>query len=847
MVRPTTYIVFAIVVCGVSGLKPLNFAGREIYEVETTVQLQEVTQREREVGYKVKAVLSVEETWHADDERLLRFELAEPRLLIRGANAREDFLPHGSVWDSYPHTEFYAHFKGGLVLNVYLDANELFDVLNYKRSLISQFQLQTSTGAGIETDASGVCRVTYETLDENTVRKIKSECEGEWGESRRVARYTLKNGRLVGVHAEEVHEARLAAGGGLKARAWLRLSHRATAEAAPLAVDRAEALAAVPSRLAPAPLRAPALVPEDSVASSQSEDSQSTDWEPDEAERGGDAGQAWRAMRAREALCGETRARLGALLERVERGRLPAALRVLGSCGSKATHAVAADLLRLREPSSPLASLAPHYFAALALAPNPHESVVESLLASSSWPREEAEARDADVAAAALAALGAVSRTLRRREPESRLAAAVAASLISALAECRDERCRVAYLRALANCAPGGASDALLSRAERGSDAEALAALDALDALSADGPLSVRTSRRLQALIVSGRPLVVRASALDVVLRAAADAPFTLLSLVTTLTHQAEGELVRVLWQRLVALGESTALFRAALPPTLRTRALFAPATSVALRRRLSPPTAAPAAAVGLDSLQIARGGALRRGVVRLRGPDGDALVVDLVATGLEELAGGGGDDEPTAASLALSAGGARLPPVSLFDGRAELAAHVWAGTASAPTPALRAILPLASQTRALRLLDGVALRGRLEALSAVALDAHAQVSVWSRSARGGVEARGGVAALASLRAEAAWGELDAVAELELEPRLRIAADLDFYDGVALCVRVRVPAAPQTLRVTLQSRLGASGRRVRRVSERRWAAEGRTLSLGPELDAACRSLGSAED
>ncbi|CAH4030286.1 unnamed protein product [Pieris brassicae] len=843
MVTPTAYIVFAIVVCGVSGLQPLNFAGREIYEVETTVQLQEVTQREREVGYKVKAVLTVEETWHADDERLLRFELAEPRLLIRGANAREDFLPHDSVWDSYPHSEFYAYLKDGLVLNIYLDANELSDILNYKRSLISQFQLQTSTGAGIETDASGVCRVAYETPDENTVRKIKSECEGEWGESRRVARYTINNGRLVALHAEEVHEARLAAGGGIKARAWLRLSHRATADAASLAVDRAEALAAVPSRLAAVPLRAPAPVL-DSVAASES---QSTEWEPDEAERGGDVSEAWRAMRAREALCGETRARLGALLERVEKGRLPAALRVLGSCGSRASHAAAADLLRLREPSSPLASLAPHYYAALALAPNPHESVVESLLASSSWPRDDTEARDADAAAAALAALGALARTLRRREPESRLAAAAAERLVSALAECRGERCRVAHLRALANAAPSGASEALLSRAERGADVEALAALDALDALSAEGALSLHASRRLQALISSGRPLVVRASALDVVLRAAADAPFTLLSLVNTLTYRAEGELVRVLWQRLVALGESTALFRAALPPTLKMRALFAPATSVALRRSLPPPTAAPAAAVCLDSLQVARGGALRRGVVHLQGPGSDLLAVDLVATGLEELAGGAGDEEPTAASLALSAGGARLPPVSLFDGRAELAAHVWAGTASAPTPALRAMLLLASRSRALRLLDGVALRGRLEAIAAVALDAHAQVSVWSRSARGGVEARGGVAARALLRAEAAWGEVDAVAELEIEPRLRIAADLDFYDGVALCVRVRVPAAPQTLRVTLQSRLGASRRRVRRVSERRWGAEGRTLSLGPELDVACRSLGSAED
>lgn len=143
MSRVISFVVFTIVSCGVLGLGPLQFKGRETYEVESTVQLQEAARREREVAYKVTAVLSVENAWQSGGERLLRFELTAPQLLTRGVRARDDFLPHASAWDSYTRSQFYAFLKDGLVQHVYLDANELSDVLNYKRSLISLFQVIT--------------------------------------------------------------------------------------------------------------------------------------------------------------------------------------------------------------------------------------------------------------------------------------------------------------------------------------------------------------------------------------------------------------------------------------------------------------------------------------------------------------------------------------------------------------------------------------------------------------------------------------------------------------------------------------------------------------------------------
>lgn len=161
--------------------------------------------------------------------------------------------------------------------------------------------------------------------------------------------------------------------------------------------------------------------------------------------------------------------------------------------------------------------------------------MVEELLELSAWPRDDSPD---ELVTSALASLGAAARRVRQRDSASRLAATVFEKLRAALVACSAERCRVAHLRALANLAHGGSVDELLTWAEHGTESEALAALDALDMLSAEGALAPRVWRRLGAVSASGRPLAVRAAALDVVLRAAADAPFTLLPLVLKLTNQ---------------------------------------------------------------------------------------------------------------------------------------------------------------------------------------------------------------------------------------------------------------------------------------------------------------------
>ncbi|XP_038222584.1 microsomal triglyceride transfer protein large subunit [Zerene cesonia] len=988
------------------------FQSTDTYDVETTVMLNEVSRSDKEVAYKIKATLLVDPVWKdsQDTEFLLKFELKSPHLLSRGKHVNADFLPHKSIWDSYPLSTFYAHWNKGFIKSSYLDLNELTDIVNFKRSLISLFQFQVLDGETNETDISGTCQVLYESVSANVIRKIKRGCEdwGGAGATRRVTRYTLDAAGVRELHAEEVHSA-----GGLKARAWSRLQRARSRPAAPAS---------------PA---SPASDLDNAMSAGEAL------WG---AGAGGSAAAAHAALRVLPALCAAPEPRLARLLHaQTDPDALRALVGALGSCGSAGAHGAVSALLQLAPrgaaadaPAVP--GLAHEYLAALALAPHPEESVVEEVVKLSAWPSGDAEGEGGEAGEAgearelARSALLSAAAAARRLPPAARAARRLAPRLHDALRACADDSCRLAHVMALGNLASEESLEALLQQAERGAAGVAAAALAALERLPAAALLRAGALRRLQRLALAGRPLPARAAALDLLLRLSAPAPFHLPRLAFLLHERGPAELRRVLWQRLRALAaahEPVALLLRMLRRELGAwPAELAPGTSSVLTR---PAGAAPAGAARgwraeLDSVQLASRGVLRRGVVRLLAvaPDNstdDTLTVELQASGLETFAGGAedaggaeGDAEEVGAVLMLSVAGVRMPPITLFEGQAQLLRLVWAGAGSEPTPALRALRALPRAAGAARLLDGrkevirlglrceplifleesfgrgrrgrgargagagarllvgraeraaggvveraqrqraagrerggapqpahaapvraergverearaprrglearphaqrhavvevqvggdaqarlerVALggaqaapRGRRQRL---ALQRHAGAQLQRRAraarpqrhlrvrverergggaaaraqrgavqqargaggaARAALELRAGVALEGEALAAAAWGRLRAAERHSLEPRLRIAADLDFYDGVALCVRPRLEPAAWRARLALNATLGADGRGVRRLRRAAALAPGRTLSLGALNDAACRALGAPDE
>ncbi|XP_045537340.1 microsomal triacylglycerol transfer protein [Papilio machaon] len=837
------------------------FQSPATYSVESMVLLNDVSRQDKEVGYKIAGSLDVQPVWGIDSDFLLKFTLNSPKLLARGKLVTADYLPIKSIWDPYYKTEFYAHWKNGIITDTYLNPDEVTDILNYKKSLISLFQLQIIDGEHNEIDISGDCNVLYDSISMQVIRKIKTKCKHpnmkdstEGITSRRLTRYTLseKLDAIDEVHAEELHTTGYKElNAAIKARVWMRLRRdgvpRTTATKYP---DLETALAELPSNLKPVPL--PMLMTDDilddELSLEEAINGAVVEGEEEEAGGGGSARAAQAGLRALRALRNVTQDRIAALLRAQPDARsLTAVCRVLGAAGSAHAHAAVSLELPLVERDAP--PPATEYLHALALAHTPDESVVVDVL------RLGTEARSEVVREAALLAAAAGAARLANHAPH--VTETVRDALSKQLARCLDEECRALVARAFGNLQREDTAELLLEQAERGGGA-ALHALQALQALPATA-IGPARQRRLAALASSLRPLEVRAAALDLFLVRAAPLPppLVLARLSRELHVHAPVELRRLFWQRALQLAEEhkpLADVLAMLSPEQRGwNALALSGTSSALVRPLG------VFGVGggrLESLQLTPGGVLRRGTVRLdvEGTPAPLLAIELWTRGLESLTGGAkssegvaeggaeGVEEDMSGGLALTVGGARLPSVTLFDGQAQLLGHVWSGTGSTPTPVLRALQPLSTRSSTLPLLAAGVLHVHCDSAIALALDAQAQVSLWSRTALSELELR--VGAVGGVRGELrlVGGALRAHAHHTAEPRLRVAAHLDFYDRMALCVKVSTEDHVRRSNTTLHSELGSTQRKVHRERLLAGPHPGRTLALGPLNDAACNTL-----
>ncbi|KAM3959626.1 uncharacterized protein ACR2FA_006277 [Aphomia sociella] len=849
------------------------------YDVESTVLLGDEASNQTDVGYKIKGSLLVEPVWSAPDtqhEFLLKFHLQSPKLYLRVKQGNGEFLPYHSMWDSHADSMFYAHWKSGVINTVYLDPSEEAEILNYKKSLISLFQFQALDGEHVETDISGKCNMFYESISTTSFQKTKRECtvetregedalgadgEEEAGAAPRVL-YELSAALDALERVSAAEERRVGPSrAGLHARARQQLRRGAPARAPSRAARAAsldDARRALPAALAPLGLAPhheedPA---DDDTPWEEAVQENLAALETEAAGAGGGAAEAAAAARLLAAARAAPPAALAAPLRRADaRAALPALCRLLGLAGTRAAHAAADAFLHLAG-DEPLQALARDYLAAAALAERPHAALPAALL------RLAGEARSPPVAAAALLAAAAAAR--RVGDAAER---AVRDALARDLPRCKEDECRTVRLHALGNLRRADTAEALLAHAERGALAPALAALGALRAAPAAALAPPAARRRLLALACgAGRALELRAAALELLLRRAP--PAALAALAAAAQRCGPAELRRLFWQRVrqrAADEPPVAAALRALPPHLAAwHAQAQPGTSSVLVRNTG--WTALGWHARLESVQVAAAGLLRRGAVRLtsHAADGvahDELAVEVWTRGLEAVAGvseaaardldegaDGAADAPSA-GIELVVGGARLPGLRLFDGQAELLGHVWAGAGSEPTPVLRALRPLASLRARAPLVAGAWLRVRRAGAAALALDAAAQVSLWSRGARASLELR--AAAAAELRADvrAAGARLAAAATLSAAPRLRLAADLDFYDAVTLCVRAHLDDVEYARDATLRWRAPPGGRGARgglATRRSRLLAPGRTLSLGADNDAACRTLVGAD-
>ncbi|XP_041981862.1 microsomal triglyceride transfer protein large subunit [Aricia agestis] len=816
------------------------FQHPETFTVESTVVLSELG---KELGIKVKAILNLKPIWRdTQNDYLLKFNLLSPQQLSKSKS--HEYLPQKSLWDSYPDTEFYVHWKNGIIAEAYMSPSEPIDVLNLKKSILSLFQFHIFEGESSETDVSGVCKVQYEAVSLHNIKKIKNKCV--WNDqeldkdiaSSRVTLYKLGEAlnNIKDIYSKEEHSLKDES---LRARAWLHLHHETSSgENLPL-VDGslADALQKIPSthQLMPLSMQLPTEDKEKKLNAKELTAllESATEALASEAGEGGTVDAAACAIRVLPALSAASRDTLAAVLTDTHTDLLPVVCRLLGLTGTAAAHRAAERVLQLLR-GDPAVALSHHYLEGLALAPEPEESVVTEVLQIGD------ETPHKDIAESALLAAATAATRLPSLSHAPRN---VRDALVRSLARCKDDECRAVRLLALGNMRRSDVTHILLEHAERPSPA-ALAALDALACVPA---LDAPRLARLEGVALASRSLEIRAAALDLLLQRTE--PKSLVALLSSLNETAPSELRRLMWQRLNLLAEEDprwATLLGELPLHLRGWSHRAAAGTSALLVREAGRSGDWRAR--LQSVQLTRAGLLRRARVTLNtmtaGVNDDTLAVELWARGLQSLAGDADEadaDEAVSGGLAFTVGGARTRSLTMFESQGELLGHVWAGTGSEPTAVLRALRPL-NPVRATLPLPGAVLKLTRLAAVAIAMDAQAQVSLWSRNARTALTLRG--AAVSETRAEfALGGRTVRVASVRAaEPRLHIAADIDFYSTTAMCVRVSTDPYEVMHNATLASKVGRSERRVRVAA--RVAGVARTLSLGALNDLTCATMGA---
>lgn len=116
------------------------------YRVQSTVLVNEPRSIRAggDVGYRTTSRLNVGAIWNGENgEKMLKFELLYPKLHVksRKAPSPEGFVEHSSRMESAKNKMFYATWINGKIEHLYVDPDEPLSMINYKRALVSLFQV----------------------------------------------------------------------------------------------------------------------------------------------------------------------------------------------------------------------------------------------------------------------------------------------------------------------------------------------------------------------------------------------------------------------------------------------------------------------------------------------------------------------------------------------------------------------------------------------------------------------------------------------------------------------------------------------------------------------------------
>ncbi|RWS27644.1 hypothetical protein B4U80_04809, partial [Leptotrombidium deliense] len=176
-------------------------------------------------------------------------------------------------------------------------------------------------------------------------------------------------------------------------------------------------------------------------------------------------------------------------------------------------------------------------------------------------------------------------------------------------------------------------------------------------------------------------------------------------------------------------------------------------------------------------------------------------ITVNLFARGLESLAGtttstAEETTDSTSAGMSLKIFGVQLRPYIFFTTTGELMGHVWSGTASEPTSAVRDNLLISDHSYSHSLINGFLVEQNIRGVLSLDMTGEVQISLWNRNSHSVVKTRGAllIQGSQSIYTSETSTSVSQMFSFGDQSSIQFVTDIDFYSSpFKMCMQISQP------------------------------------------------------
>ncbi|XP_017491350.1 PREDICTED: uncharacterized protein LOC108379504 [Rhagoletis zephyria] len=456
------------------------------------------------------------------------------------------------------------------------------------------------------------------------------------------------------------------------------------------------------------------------------------------------------------------------------------------------------------------AELLEQYLQSLAIGSHPERTVIEDLFERLQPKTENEKIPNEKLRDTVVQTVAALTRQ-SSFDPNDALLHNVRQFILKNLNEdCKEIDCKLIYIRALQNLQDVSTLPMLFNSALTGEVAESVAALQALKTFPIVN-FNEKHRRSLAEIFYQSKRKYdssARVIALDILLALKPTKEQLSQLLLYLNSNDRHFEIKTFVIQKLRMISDKCPRFKALLssclaelPEVNNYNVIAQKGLTTVLTRELS---LTPAFNESLLSVQEIYQGVLKRGTVELLLGAGkeefSTFKIGIYTTGLtsfvansEDEAENDLDDSPATAGMEISVQGVHLRPLVFFTGQGELMGHVWSGTASESTPAYQATILAEDHEHYIILSSGATVYMRVVGTRSIDLNGKVELSLWNRNANTEINQNTGAAVVGYMVAGFTYARVENKFTVTSEPRITLQADIDFYSGVKLCMKLQRP------------------------------------------------------